>query len=113
MLRVSSARRWPSHWAISAWRGGLGQRHVAREHQRDAVVCQQGQGLLHCVAGAELGLLARELQGHLGAGGLAETAAGSLNLVRAVPGDDHCLARRHGRGAFDDMREQRFPAQTV
>jgi hypothetical protein len=43
-------------------RGGLGQRHVSRQHQRDAVVGQQGQGLLHRVAGAQLRLLAREFE---------------------------------------------------
>jgi hypothetical protein len=41
---------------------GLGQRHIAREHDHGAVVLQLRHGLLHGVAGAQLRLLAHKFQ---------------------------------------------------
>jgi hypothetical protein len=97
-------------------RGRLGQRHIARQHQRDAVVGQQRQRLLHRVAGAELGLLARKLQPQrrIRAGARwPHTLAGGLDLCRAVPRDHHRLAGRYPRCTVNHMGQQGAAAQSV
>ena len=82
---------------------GPGQRHIARQHQRDAVISQHRQRLLHRVAGAELGLLAHELQRQLCAG---QRGQGGLDLFSAVAGDHYCLTRLDPGRAIDHMGRQ-------
>ena len=43
---------------------------------------------------------------------VAPQIVGPEQLTDAMASNTH-LARRHGSGAFDDMGEQGFPAQTV
>ncbi|OIQ72175.1 hypothetical protein GALL_462010 [mine drainage metagenome] len=76
------------------------QRHVAIQHQADAVGRQQRHRLLHRVAGAEL----RLLQGEAQAGPARECG---LHLVRAESGDDHGGLRLQSVHRIEHVREQR------
>ena len=74
-------------------RVGLGQRHVARQHQRDTVVGQQRQRLLHRVPGAELRLLAGKFQAKTAFCGRKSSAC-RFNFDSTMPCNHHRLPRR-------------------
>ena len=72
--------------------GGLDQGHITIEHQADAVLGQQGQGLLHRVARAQLGRLQHGVAGGQ-ARALRVAAGGGINLLGAMAGDHDQSAR--------------------
>ena len=72
---------------------GLGQRHVAGQHQRDAVVGQQRHCLLHRVAGAQLRLLACKLQAQ-SASRARQLCASRFYFDSTMPRNHHRLPRR-------------------
>ena len=88
-----------------AQRLGADQRHVAVEHQRDAVVGQHRHRLLHRVAGAELRHLAHEFALRAGERG--------FDGFRPVAGDDDALRWRQRLGGGEHVGQQRLPAERV
>jgi len=78
---------------------GLGERHIARKDNDQAVVGQVRHSLLHSVAGAQLGHLAGELQAFAAVCG----AERGFDLFGAMTGDDHGLACLQLTRGVDDM----------
>ena len=65
----------------------LGQRYIARQHQGDPIVLQQGHGLLHGMSRSQLGHLARKTQARL-------ACQSGLDLLGPMAGDGNDVARR-------------------
>ncbi len=93
-----------AHLQQGAQRGGLGQGHIAREHQRHPVVGQQRQRLLHRVAGAQLGLLAHAAQCQRQR--RAPVGQRRLHLLGLVPGHHHRLPRLQLRRLLQHVCQQ-------
>eukprot|EP01136_Pigoraptor_vietnamica_P017581 Opistho-1_new@62939 len=86
------------------------ERHVARQDHHGAIVRQLRRGLLHGMAGAQLGLLARETEG----GGVHGRGLDrGFGLLGAVARHDHDMARADARGGVGHVGQQGAAGQTM
>ena len=72
--------------------GGLRQGHISRKHNHQAVIGQLGNCLLHCMAGTQLGLLARKQQVKTGFSALC-TCEGCFHFCSTMTRNHHGRAR--------------------
>ena len=123
VFKVNGEQRQPpaaARLGQRAQRGGLNERHIARENEGDAAVIQQGQGLLRGMPRAQLRLLqgGEALHGArplvcLRAGLRVPFGAKGLHFLRAMPRDHHAAASAQLRGCVQHMPQHGPPGQAL
>jgi hypothetical protein len=93
-------------------RVGLGQRHITRQHHDQAIVLERRHGLLHGMAGAQLGLLAHKLQVH-GAIRAIGGGDGSFHFRSTMARHHHGRARLELRSGVQHMLQQGATGQLL
>ena len=104
---VSATRRHQRTQGVDA-----GQRHIAREHDHDAVIGQLRHRLLHGVAGAQLWLLSYEINAQSACSPRIH-CAGCFHFHSTMTGNDDGLADLQSPCSVQHMAQQRATGQRM